>query len=177
MPIARCPACATAFEAKPELASRRVRCPKCKQPFQVSESSEEDRRSAAAPASVSWLIFGAAVVISVAVGGAVGFVVGHEHGKADDVGELNEAKSRAEGALQRQKTLESELASAVAERDREKDRLETALKEREQQIATTQEAASRAAAQAKASKDKLDALIGEESAWRGGRRRASQSSC
>jgi hypothetical protein len=48
-------------------------------------------------------------------------VIGHKQGKSDDVRELSDAKSRAERALERQKTLESELASAVAESAGKKD--------------------------------------------------------
>ena len=163
MPIAWCSACATSFNVKPELAGRRVRCPGCKQFIQVPDTTAEDSGDEARGLPLaSWLIFGAAVVISLAIGGATGIVVGDKRGKSNDVRELNEAKTRAEGALQRQNKLEAELAATVAEGGREKGRLEAALKEREQQIATAKEAADRAAAQAKTVKENLDTLLAKK---------------
>ncbi len=160
MPKASCPSCSVAFEVKPEYSGRRVRCPKCKQPFQVPAAREQDDEDgSASSASMNWLVLGAAVAISLALGGAVGFVFGHRQAMSDDGPELNEAISRAEAALQRQKTLESELASAAAERGREKDRLEATVKEREQQLADAQGVAIQANARAKAAEDKPDARL------------------
>lgn len=160
MPKASCPACSVAVEVKPEWSGRRVRCPKCKQSFQVPLTGAADAEDGFAdPPSVNWLVLASAVVISLAVGGAAGFIVGHRQGKSDDVRELNEAKTRAEAAIQRQKSLEAEFASTTSERSKEKDRFEALMRARDQQLVEAQGDAAQAKVQAKAAEDKLEALL------------------
>src|SRR6266849_2502077 len=161
MPTASCPSCSTGFEVKPEWSGKRVRCPRCNQAFQVPTGEEEgdDKGGSATSRSVNRLMLGATLVIALTVGGAGGCIFGHRQGKSDDVRELKEAEAQAESAVQRQKTLESDLAAASADRSREKSQQETAMKERDKQLAAAVAAATQAKAQSKVAEEKLEAYL------------------
>ena len=68
-----CSACTSTLRAKPELAGKRVKCPKCHAPISVPNSiiNSDEANQDTSPAVPGWLILGASVLISLAVGGAL----------------------------------------------------------------------------------------------------------
>jgi hypothetical protein len=128
--------------------------------------------------STNWLALGAVLLISFTVGAAAGLVFGHQMGKATDaqdvieaqaraskaehaLGELTDAKTRAEAATQRQRSLEADLANASAEQARERGRLEAVIKERDQQLLASNEAAAKARAETKAAEKRLETFLAQ----------------
>lgn len=159
MSRATCPSCSSTFKTKPEWAGRQVRCPQCSLPLRLGADTDAEEGFAdnGPGGDARWVILGGAVVISLAVGVAVGFVVGHQKGRADNVRDIADAKSTAESAILAKKDLEADLASAVAERKRDKERFETEVKDRDTRLASAREAEAEAKALVKLTQEKLAA--------------------
>lgn len=168
-----CPRCWERWTASADLIGRAVRCPntQCGASIEVKAEPEKKREpddgdKVDSRATPGWLALGASVLICLAVGGAGGVVFGHRQGKSNDVRELTEAKNRAdqavaraESAAQRQKSLEDDLAGALTKQAREKERLESVIKVRDQQLIASNEAAFEAKAQVKAAEERLETVL------------------
>lgn len=125
-----CPSCSAAFAVKPELAGRRVQCPKCKEPIRVPSNSSvarEDNEPTESAGSTNWLTLGAVLLISLAVGVAGGFVFGHQKGKAVNAQDVAEAQSRASKAEHTLSERDSELDRVKSEQAKDAEQFQTKL--------------------------------------------------
>ena len=125
-----CPSCAADFAVKPELAGRRVQCPKCKQPVRIPSGEAEageNNGSAESTGSSNWLILGAVLLISLTVGVAGGFVFGHQKGKATNAQEAAEAQTRASNAERALTERDAELAKVRSDQAKDSEQSQTKI--------------------------------------------------
>ena len=105
-----CPSCSAALKAKPEWAGRRVKCPRCQAAIPIPRIESDEDEDASSSATPRWLILGAVGLISLAVGVAGGFVLGHGQGRSDDKKELSEAKALALSVTEKLQAVEANVA-------------------------------------------------------------------
>jgi hypothetical protein len=129
--------------------------PKSQPPIPVPSATSDDDREGASAGS-HWLVLGAVLLISLAVGAAGGFVFGHRQGKSDDRRELAEALAQPKSLADRLKAADEDIAGTQAERERLKVELATAREREGAAIVQARAYEEKLAAAARAEADALD---------------------
>lgn len=113
-----CTYCTTQFSIKKSQAGCSIQCPRCRHVSRVPDTKSADTDTCTRKETVgstSWLTLVSAATVSVAVGTSIGFIVGHQRGKASkdlDIAASQKLVSESENTLRQR---DRELAEAKAE--------------------------------------------------------------
>ncbi len=130
----------------------------------AGETQMAQNRPALPSKKSPWLCFGAGIVVALAFGVAIGFIVGHFAGKQADARERIETQARAAEALaqtsetnKQSLALKDQLTDAIATLEKEKGNSAASIKERDEKINAARLGEAEANAKLKAAESKLRA--------------------